>query len=164
MLKQKIQSEILEAVKEKNENISGVLRLLLSVIFSKEKEKRYKIAKDNPDFGEKELIEKSELIDEEIINVIFSEVKKRKDAILEFEKGKRNDLIEKEKAEIKILEKYLPEQISEEEIKKIVEEAVRKTGASQIKDMGRIMAEVMPKLKGKADGSIISKIVKEALA
>ncbi len=72
--------------------------------------------------------------------------------------------MEKEKAEIEILQKYLPEQLTEEEIKKIVQEAINKTGAKEIKDMGRVMAEIIPQIKGKTDASLVSKIVKELLS
>ncbi len=163
-LKQKIQNGLTQAVKKGDEITRSTLRVLLASILNREKEKRYKISKENKEATEKELIEKSNLSDEEVIEVISSEVKKRKDAIVEFEKGKREDLVEKEKAEIEILQKYLPEQLTEEEIKKIVQEAINKTGAKEIKDMGRVMAEIIPQIKGKTDASLVSKIVKELLS
>ena len=109
------------------------------------------------------LEEESQLIDEEIIQVLQSEIKKRKEAILEFEKGERQDLVNKEKAEMDILQKYMPEQLSEEEIKKIVKTAIEKVGAKEPRDMGKVMGELMPKVKGRADGGIVSRIVKELL-
>jgi hypothetical protein len=163
-LKQKIQNDLTQAVKEGEELTRSTLRVLLASILSREKEKRYKISKENKDLIEEELAKKSILTDEEVIEVISFEVKKRKEAILEFEKGKREDLANKEKAEVEILQKYLPEQLAEEEIRKIVKEAIEKTGAKEIKDMGRVMAEIMPQIKGKADGSLVSKIVKELLS
>ena len=93
----------------------------------------------------------------------MSEAKKRKEAISEYEKGGREDLLEKEKAELEVLEKYLPEQLSEEEIKKIAKEIIEKVEAKSIKDMGKVMAEMMTRVKGKADGSVVNKIVKELL-
>lgn len=162
-LKHKIQEELNQAIKKSEEPTRSTLRVLLAAILNKEKEKRYKIAKEQKEAVEKELVEKSVLTDDEIIEVVASEVKKRKEAILEFGKGKRQDLVEKEKAEMEVLQKYLPEQISEEEIKKLVKEAIDKIGAKEIRDMGKVMAELMPKVKGRADGSLVSKIVKELL-
>lgn len=162
-LKQKIQEDLKTSLKERKELEVSVLRLLNSTIINKEKEKRYKISKEKPDLKEKELEKESQLTDEEVIEVVSSEIKKRKEAILEFQKGKREDLVAKEKQELEILEKYLPEQLSEEEIKKLAKEAIEKTGAKEPKEMGKVMAELMPKLKGRADGSLVSKIVKELL-
>ena len=104
------------------------------------------------------------MTDEQVLEVISSEIKKRKDAIALYEQGKRPELAEREKKEIDILKKYLPEQLSEEELRKLVSESIEKTGASEMKDMGKIMADLMPKVKGKADNSEISKIVKELLS
>jgi len=163
-LKGKIQNNLKEAVKNREELKSSVLRLLLANIFNKEKEKRYKLSKQKPGLEEKDLEKESQLLDEEVIEVISSEIKKRKESILEFEKGERQDLVEKETKEKEILEKYLPEQLSEEAIKKIVQETIEKVGAKEIKDMGKVMQELMPKVKGKTDGSIVSKIVKELLS
>ena len=163
-LKGKIQNELQEAVKNREELKSSVLRLLLSAIFNKEKEKRYKLSKQKPEFKEKDLEKESQLVNEEVIEVISSEIKKRKESILEFGKGEREDLVEKETKEKEILEKYLPEQLSEEEIKKLAKETIEKIGAKEIKDMGKVMAELMPKVKGRADGGLVSKIAKELLA
>lgn len=164
MLKQKIQTDLTQAVKKGDETGRSTLRMLSAAILNKEKEKRYKASKEEPDLNEEELAEKSALIDEEIVEVISSEVKKRKEAIEGFEKGEREDLVKKEKAELEVLEAYLPEQLSEEEIKKIVKEAIEKVGAKEIKDMGKVMSEIMPKVKGKTDGSLVSRTVKELLS
>ncbi|MEK7124774.1 MAG: GatB/YqeY domain-containing protein [Patescibacteria group bacterium] len=163
MLKQTIQSDATTALKQGNGDIAGALRLLLASVGSKEKEKRYKISKDQPNAKEEELVKLSELTDDEIISVISSEIKKRRDAIALYEKGNRPELVEKEKKEIEILQKYLPEQLSSEELKKLVQGAVAKTNAKEMKDMGKVMAELGPKVKGKADNSEVSKIVKEIL-
>jgi len=163
-LKEKIKNDLNRSLKEREKLTSSTLRLLLATILNREKEKRAKIAKGEKGLTEEELIKKSQLLDDEIIQAILSEIKKRKESILLFEKGKRQDLADKEKEEIKILQKYLPEQISEEELKKIVQDAVKKTGAASIKEMGKVMKEVMPKVKGRADGSKISQIVKELLS
>lgn len=162
-LKEKIQKDLIEAMKGKREIEVSTLRLLLNSIFLREKEKRYKIAKKEPEKGKEELEKESQLTDEEIIKVIFSEVKKRKEAIEEFEKGKREDLAKKERKEIEILKKYLPELLSEKEIEKMAKEVIEKIGAVGIKDMGKVMGQLMPRLKGKAEGALVSKIVKGLL-
>jgi uncharacterized protein YqeY len=162
-LKQKIQEDLKSALREKKELELSVLRMLNAAIINKEKEKRYKIVKEGPELAEPELEKQSQLVEEEVLEVISSEIKKRKEAILLFEKGERQELAEKEKREIGILQNYLPEQLPEEELRKLVKEAIEKTGAKEMKDMGKIMAELMPKVKGKADGSLVSKIVKELL-
>jgi len=163
MLKEKIEKDFQKVLKERKEIEISTLRMLKAAIFNKEKEKRYKLSKEKPELSGEELEEESQLTDEEVIEVISSEVKKRKESILEFEKGKRQDLVEKETKEKEILEKYLPEQLSEEEIQKLAKEVIEKIGAKEIKDIGKVMAELMTKVKGKADGSLVSKIVKELL-
>lgn len=159
-LKETIQNEIKEALKNHEEVRVLVLRGLISSINNKEIEKWTKLSKQGS-------IDKPEevygLSDEETMEVIFSEVKKRRESILEFEKGKRDDLVQKEKAELEILQKYLPEQMSQEEIKKLAQEIITKTGASEMKDMGKVLSELMPKVKGKAEGGMVSQIVKELL-
>ncbi len=162
-LKEKIQDDLISALKEKKEIEVITLRMLNAAILNREKEKRAKLAKKEEEITEKELIEKSQLIDEEVVEAISSEVKKRKEAILEFEKGEREDLVEKEKKEIEVLKKYLPEQLPEEEIKKLAQEAINKVGATEMKDIGKVMAELMPQVRGKAEGSLVSKIVKDLL-
>ena len=154
MLKQQIQNSSNEALKAGNQFLVGTLRMVLAAVISKEKEKKYK----------EKLQGDAELTDEEIIEVISSEIKKRKDAIVLYEQGNRPELADREKKEIEILKKYLPEQLSEDEIKKIISEAIKKVGAKEVKDMGKVMAEINPKIKGKADGGTVSKIVKELLA
>jgi len=163
MLKEQIQKEITQAMKEGKELVCSTLRMLSAAVVSKEKEKRYKVSKQKPDLNEEGLVKESQLTDEEIIEVVSSEIKKRRDAIVLYEKGGRQELADKEKKEVEILQKYLPEQLSEEEIKKVVSEAIEKTGAKEMKDMGRVMAELMPKVKGKADSGLVSRIVKEFL-
>lgn len=162
-LKEKIQQNLNEAVKKREELTSSVLRMLSAAILNKEKEKRYQLAKENQSKKEEELVKQSQLTDEEVTEVICSEAKKRKEAIVEYLKGKRQDLVAKETKEMEILQKYLPEQLSEEEVKKLVKVAIEKTGAKEPKDMGKAMQELMPKIKGRADGNLVSKIVKELL-
>ncbi|OAA83543.1 GatB/YqeY domain-containing protein [Clostridium ljungdahlii] len=112
------------------------------------------------------LVEKTDgkkLDDEKIIDIIAKEVKERRESILEFEKGKRQDLVEKAKSEIDILLEYLPQQLSKEEISEIIRNAVNEVGAESIRDMKKVMAIVMPKTRGRADGKLVSQIVKEHL-
>lgn len=112
------------------------------------------------------LVEKTDgkqLDDEQVIEVLAKEVKQRREAILEFEKGNRQDLIDKAEAEIEILLGYLPQQLSEEEISEIVRQAVKELGASSMKEMGKVMAVVTPKTKGRADGRLVNQIVKQYL-
>jgi len=162
-LKQEIQGDLTESVKEKEELRSSVLRLLLAAINNKETEKRTKIWKAKPKTSVEDLEKESKLADEEIINVISSEVKRRREAIELYEKGGRKELAEKEKKEAVVLQKYLPEQMSEEELRKLVKEAIKKVDAKEQKDMGRVMQELAPKTKGKVDGSLMSKVVRELL-
>jgi len=185
MLKEKIRDETKKAIKEGNELTVSTLRMLSASIVSREKEKRYKISKQKPDLNEEGLIKESQLTDEEILDVISSEIKKRKDSVAAYRQGKREELAQKEEKEIVILQKYLPEQLSEKELRKIIEETINNFYAKEIhpvksadevggvppkaeqfnrvKDMGKIMSELMPKVKGKADGSMVSKLVKESL-
>jgi len=164
MLKEKIEADFKKFYKEKKEIEVSVLRLLRADIVNKEKEKRYQLSKKSPDLNDKELEKKSVLIDEEVLDIILSKSKKSEEAIAGFEKGKREDLVKKEKQELEFLKKYMPQQLSEEELKKLAEEAVRETKAENIKDMGKVMSELMAKVKGKASGALISKIVKELLS
>ena len=106
---------------------------------------------------------KKELNDNDIIALISKEVKMRKDSIDEFEKGGRQDLVDQTQAEIAVLMPYLPEQLSEDEVKALVQEAISVTGATTPKDMGKVMGVLMPKVKGRADGKMVNTIVKELL-
>ena len=104
-----------------------------------------------------------ELSDDDIIGVIAKEAKKRKHVLPEYEKSGRTDLIDELKREIEILMGYLPSQLSKEELGEIVKNAIAEVGASSMKDMGKIMANVMPKIKGRADGGMVNAIAKELL-
>lgn len=163
MLKKQIQSDSLSALKSPDHLSAEVLRMVLAAVILKEKEKRYKLSKEGIIAEEEEIAKKSELTDEEVIGTLSSEIKKRRDAISFYEKGGRQELAEKEKREIGILQKYLPEQLSKEELLAIIKESIVKVGASSMKDMGKIMADLMPKIKGRADSSEVSKIIKSLL-
>ncbi|MBW6408507.1 GatB/YqeY domain-containing protein [Clostridium weizhouense] len=112
------------------------------------------------------LVEKTDNIkldEDEVINILAKEVKQRRESMLEFEKGNRQDLVDECKAELEILLEYLPQQLSEEEIKQIVEDSAQEMGANSIKDMGKVMSAIKPKIVGRADGKLVSQIVKEYL-
>jgi uncharacterized protein YqeY len=106
---------------------------------------------------------KKELTDEEIVAVLSKQIKIRNDSISEFTKANRMDLVEQNKKEIEILNKYMPEQLSEEEINKVIDEIFEEVKPSSIKDMGKVMGLANQKLKGKADMGIVSSIIKEKL-
>ena len=106
---------------------------------------------------------KKTLSDDEIIDVLTKEVKMRRDSIEEFERGGRTDLVDKTKSEIAVLIPYLPEQLSTDEIKKIVKNAVAEVGATTAKDMGKVMGILMPRVKGRADGKLVNEIVRSLL-
>jgi len=158
-LREEINQDLKIFLKSKKELEVLTLRQILSAVLNKEKEKRFNLSKENQNVTEEE----SKLTNEEILDVVNLEVKKRREAVEGFEKGGRMESAEKEKEEMEILKKYLPEQISEKEIKNLVAKAIESVGAKEIKDIGKVMAELMPKTKGKADPSLIGKIVKEAL-
>jgi len=164
MLKQTIKTATTEAMKSKDTFAVGTLRMLLASIITKEKDKRYKMAKESPNLTEEKLVKESELTDEQIIEVISSEIKKRKDAIVLYQQGKRPELAEREQKEIEILKKYLPAQLSSDDLKRIVQESIVKVGAKEMRDMGKVMADLNPKIKGRADSGEVSKIVKELLS
>lgn len=106
---------------------------------------------------------KKELDDNGVIDIISKEVKMRKDSIEEFRKGDREDLVAQNEAEIAVLMKYLPQQLTEDEVRSLVKEAVAASGASSAKEMGKVMAVLMPKVKGRADGKLVNTVVREAL-
>jgi len=111
-----------------------------------------------------EIDNKKELNDQEIQEIISKQVKQRKEAMEDFIKGNREDLVEQTKAEIEILTGYLPRQLTEEEIFQVVKQVIDETGASSIKDMGKVMPAVMEKVKGQADGKTVNSIVKQLLS
>ena len=104
-----------------------------------------------------------ELDEEGIIDLISKQLKQRNDALEEFKKANRDDLVSETEAEIKVLKEYLPQQLSEEELNEIVKETISEVGATSMKDMGKIMSAIMPKTKGRADGKLINKLVQANL-
>ena len=146
-LQERIQSHITDAMRSKDPLRLSVLRMMKTAVKNKE-------------------IEKMKALEEgEVISVLNSLVKQRKDSVEQFRKGGREELAQKEEAEIKIIEEYLPAAASDEEIQRAVEEAIQETGASSIKDMGKVMKTTLARLAGKsADGSRVSQLVKEKLS
>lgn len=148
MLKQQLQNELKQSMIARDELKTSVLRMLLSAITY------YEINKGGAGY---------EATDEDVLTVINKEVKQRKDSIEQFEKAGRQDLADREKKELALLSVYLPEQMTEEEIRGVVKDAISEVGATSPADFGKVMTLLMPKVKGKADGSVVSRIVKEEL-
>lgn len=141
-IKERLMADLKVAMKEKQKMRKSVITMLRAAIKQIEIDKRV------------------ELSDEEIIDVVASQVKQKKSVIDEFLKGGREDLAEEAREEISILEAYLPEQLTEEEVKAIVSEAIAETGAESMKDMGKVMGICTQRTKGRADGKLVSQIVK----
>lgn len=149
MLKQQLKNELKDSMLAKQELRTSVLRMLLSAITY------YEIQKGGAGY---------EATEEDVLAVIDKQVKQRKDSIEQYKNANRPELAEKEQKEMEMLIVYLPKQMSEEEIKKNVEDTIKQTGAKTASDMGKVMSAIMPKTKGKADGSLVSKIVREQLS
>lgn len=149
MTKQALQEELKQAMLARDELKTSVLRLLLSAL------NYYEIQKGGAGY---------EATKEDVLAVLQKEAKQRKESIEQFKNAGRQELVDKETKELEILQKYLPEQMSEDEIREIVKETIREIGTTAVADMGKVMGALMPKTKGKADGSIVSKIVKEELS
>ncbi len=161
--RQSIQEDLKKSMLAKDELRTGTLRMLLAAILNKEKEKRYKVSKVEPNPTEQELCVKSALSPEELQDAVSFEVKKRREAIEGFTKGGRKEQAEKEKQEMEILLPYLPAQLSEDEIRQLVKDTIAKVGAAGPKNLGKVMGALAPQTKGKADGALVSKIVKDLL-
>lgn len=144
-LKEQLLQDMKNAMKERDEIRKNTVQMARAAILQ--------IEKDN----------KVTLDDDGVIDVIAKEVKKRRDALPDYERSGRQDLIDRLKSEIEVLLKYLPEQLTEEELEAIVCQTVQEVGASSPKDMGKVMQAVKPKVKGRADGKMISTIVKKIL-
>jgi len=151
----KIHQDLESAVKQKDQDGVRTLRFLLATIHNLE------IEKYPPEKGG---LPKGRLPDEDVISAVQKLVKTHKESIEAFRAGGREDLVEQEEAELTLLQKYLPVELSEEEIRKIVKEAIRQLADGGLTDFGKLMGEVMGKIKGRADGATVAKIVKEALS
>ena len=162
MLKERLKEDLKSAMKSGDSERRSVIGMILAAIQSKEIEKRTALSKSTSDVSELET--KSKLSDEDVVSVIQTEVKKRKESAETFEKGGRPELAEGARKEITILMAYLPEQMPEDEVKKEAIAAISETGASSIKDIGKVMSAVMEKVKGRTDGQTVSRLAKEVLA
>lgn len=158
-MRDKLKEDMRVALKAREADRLRTLRLLNAVVLNEEKKKRVELKKEDSDLEGEELRKKMSLTDEELQSVIMSEVKKRKDSIEEFKKGDREDLVDKEEAELEILYQYLPEQMSDDEIKEVVEEVIEDVG----ENIGDIMKEAMKRMKGKTEGGLVSEIAKEII-
>lgn len=144
-MKEQLLQELKEAMREKDIIKKNTITLLRSAILQVEKDTQ------------------KELSDDEIAGIVAKEVKKRKDSMSDYQKAGRDDIIEDLNKEIEILNKYLPKQLSNEEIEKLVDEAIKNVSATSTRDMGKVMQDLRSKITGKADGKIVSEIVKEKL-
>jgi hypothetical protein len=160
-LKEKINEDLRVAFKNSKTDIVSALRFLNSVIKNRELEKRNKLSKEGKPFEELEKL--SELNDEETVNVVLGEIKKRKESITQYEKGGRGDLVKKEVSELEILKKYVPEEMPEEELRGIVKKKLAEMEGATIKEFGKIMSGVMAEVKGRAGGDMVKRIIEEEL-
>lgn len=145
-LKDKLADDLKAAMKSKDTVRKNTVQMVRASVLQVEKDK------------------KVTLDDEGVLEVIAKQLKQRRDSLPDYEKSGRDDLIAELKAEMDVLMEYLPAQLTREEVEAIVAEAVRETGASTMKDMGKIMAAVMPKTKGRADGKLINELAKQMLS
>jgi uncharacterized protein YqeY len=143
--KTKIDQDMVTAAKGKDKMTLSTLRLIKTALHNRE------------------IDLKRDLNDTEFLQILSSMVKQRKDSIEQFARGGRADLVEKEQAELKIIQTFMPEQMSEEDILREIQKAIDETGALSVKDMGKVMKVLMPKLTGKADGKLLGEKVKAAL-
>lgn len=146
MLKEQLLNDLKSAMKEKNELKKNTVQMVRAAILQVEKDKQI------------------ELNDNQIIDIIAKETKKRKDSIVDYEKGGREDLVEQIKQEIEYLKVYLPKQLSIEEVEKIVKDIIEEIGAKDIKDMGKVMKVAKEKIGASSDGKTINEVAKKFLA
>lgn len=145
MLKDKLLEDLKNSMKEKNVVRKNVIQMVRAAILQVEKDKKIEIS------------------DEEIINIMAKEAKKRKDSLEDYKKGNRPDLVEQIEQEINIIDEYLPKQLTKEEIAQIVKEVISEVGATSIKDMGKVMKLAKEKIGAASDGKTINEVVREML-
>ncbi len=136
---------------------------MIEAMKAKDKERLTTIRMIKGELDKEHIDKKREINDELLIEVVTRGIKQRKDSISEFEKGNRSDLIEKTQSEIDILQNYLPEQLSEDEVITIIDEAISLIHPGGVRDMGKVMKEVTPKVKGRTDMKKVSEIIKSKL-
>ena len=100
----------------------------------------------------------------EVLKIIANQIKQRKDSIEQYRKGDREDLVQKEEQELEILQAYMPQQLSEEELEKLVAETIKEVGATSTKDLGKVMKVIMPRIAGRADGKVVNQMVRSHLS
>jgi uncharacterized protein YqeY len=145
-IKKKIESEMILAAKAKDKLKLSALRMIQTALHNKE------------------IDLKRELNETEMIQLLSSIAKQRNDSIDQFKKGGRTDLVEKEEAELAIIQGFMPEQMSEKDVEDEIGKAIAEVGATGVKDMGKVMKVLMPKVTGKADGKLVSELVKKKLS
>lgn len=144
-LKQKLHEDLRKAMKTKDEVKTRTLRLIISSIKTLEVEKM------------------AEATDDDVFQILSKETRKRVEAIEAYKKGGRGDLVNEEQRELEIIKSYMPEQLSEQELREMVENVIEETGSSSIKDLGRVMKVLMPRVKGRADGKTVNNIAQKIL-
>ena len=144
-LQERIKEDMKQAMKEKNKLKLDAIRMLRGAIRNKEIEK------------------KTELDDDGVLQVLANQIKKRKDLIEQFRDAGRMDLVERESEQLRAMEIYMPQQLSLEEIKGLIDEVITETGASSMRDMGKVMSTIMPRIQGRANGKEVNQMVREKL-
>lgn len=142
---ERIETEFRDALKAKDERKVSILRMVKASIKNKEIEKRTSLSEDD------------------LYDILNSFVKRGKESIEQFSKAGRSDLVQKEEEELRIIRSFLPEQLSEDDIKRLIREAISEVNAKGVNDMGKVMKVIMPKVKGRADGRLVNNLVREVL-
>ena len=145
MLKERLLADLKDCMKEKKEIRKNVIQMIRAAILQVEKDKQIK------------------LTDEQIIEIMAKEAKKRRDSIADYEKGGREDIVKQIKEEIAVIEEYLPKQLTEDELEEIIKEIIKSTGATTMKDMGMVMKAAKEEIGSRADGRRINEVVKKQL-
>lgn len=145
-LKSQIQEAMKAAMRAKDKDRLGTIRLMTAAM------------------KQKEVDERIELSDEHVLTILDKMVKQRRDAIAQYQDAKRDDLAEKESAEMTIIQEFMPEALGEDELKTLIESAISETGAQSMKDMGRVMGILKPQIQGRADMSVVSGLIKTQLS
>lgn len=162
MLKEQLQQALTAALKAGESTKRLVLGMVITGIKNRELAKRTQLSKTITDTAQLE--KNSQLTEAEVVEALAAEAKKRREAIEQFTAGGRMDLADKEKIELAIIQQYLPAQLSEAEIRAEVQKAIAETGITDVKEMGKVLGPLMARLKGKADGTTVSQLVREALS
>ena len=145
-MKDRLLSDMKQAMKDKDVVKKNTIQLVRASVLQEEKDKKI-------------------VLDEEgVLDVIARELKKRRDVLPQYEKSQRDDLVRELQAEIAVLLEYLPQQLSVEELQNIIQSSIAKTNATSMKDMGALMAEIMPQIKGRADGKLVNQMVRDYLS